>query len=171
MDKPGMSLGDYASIATLILFVFYFIGRIIIIVRNRNIFLDEIKILDVDCEGGRLDIVESFELENEPYNSFILTSKNGIYNLSVYKIIYDDELSRLGREKLMDCKYKFLNSGQSLAFSLTVSDVLPTYEVEYFTPDYKKITIELWDNPKNGVMSESVRPKNTFRSIMFHIFY
>lgn len=37
-----MILGNIASVATLILFVFYFIGRIITIVRNRYVFTDEL---------------------------------------------------------------------------------------------------------------------------------
>lgn len=79
-----MSLGDIASIATLILFVIYFAGRIITIVRTRDIFSDEIKIEMVDFDQSGLNIVDIFDLENEPYNAFVLTSKHGIYDLSVY---------------------------------------------------------------------------------------
>lgn len=40
-----MILGNIASVATLILFVFYFIGRIITIVRNRYVFTDELRMM------------------------------------------------------------------------------------------------------------------------------
>ena len=52
----------------------------------------------------------------------------------------------------------------------TSSELLPEFEVVYSTPDYKKVTVTLWDNPKNGVMSESARPKNTLWSVLFHLF-
>ena len=45
-----MTLGDIASVATLILFVFYFIGRIITIVRNRYVFVDELRMMDAEFE-------------------------------------------------------------------------------------------------------------------------
>lgn len=165
-----MGLGDIASIATLILFVFYFVGRVLTIIRNRDIFSDELKIESADFNKEGIDIVETFDIEDNPYNAFILTSKQGIYDLTVYKIIYDDKFNRIKRIELKEYKYGFLNLGQSLEFRITSPEFLTTYEVEYYTPDYKRVTIALWDNPKNGVMSESANPKNTFRSIMFHLF-
>ena len=47
--ETKMILGNIASVATLILFVFYFIGRIITIVRNRYVFTDELRMM-----GGRI---------------------------------------------------------------------------------------------------------------------
>lgn len=165
-----MSLGDIASIATLILFVIYFAGRIITIVRTRDIFSDEIKIEMVDFDQSGLNIVDIFDLENEPYNAFVLTSKHGIYDLSVYKVVYDDNFNRIRREQIKEYKYEFLNIDQSLVFNTTSPELFPMYEVEYYTPDYKRVTIVLWDNLKNGVMSESAKPKNTIKSVLYHLF-
>ena len=164
-----MILGDIASIATLVLFVFYFVGRAIAIVRNRNVFLDDIRIEHSDFDQSKLDIVECFKLEPNPYNAFVLTSEQGIYDLSVYQILYDEDCHRTGRKKVEGFTYDFLNKGQSLAFFLTSPELFVTYEVEYYTQDYKKVTISLWDNPKNGVMSESAIPQNTFKSVMYNL--
>ena len=51
-----MNLGDIASVATLILFAFYFIGRAITIFRFRGVFPDEIRMEAADFEkaGNRL---------------------------------------------------------------------------------------------------------------------
>ncbi len=165
-----MTLGDIASVATLILFVFYFIGRIITIVRNRYVFVDELRMMDAEFEYEGCNIVQVFDLEKEACNTFILTSRQGIYDLAVYRILYDSDFNRIGRERLEKNTYSFLNIGQSLAFRVTSPEIFTTYEVEYYTPDYKRVTIALWDNPKNGVLSESAKPKNTFKSIMFHLF-
>lgn len=74
-----MILGNIASVATLILFVFYFIGRIITIVRNRYVFTDELRMMGAGFDNKEFDIVEVFDLEKEAYNTFILTSRQGIY--------------------------------------------------------------------------------------------
>lgn len=162
-------LSDIASITTLILFVLYFIGRFIAIIRNRSIFPDKIIMESIDFNQGEFDIVETFEMEENPQNIFVLTSEQGIYHVSVYQILYDNKLNRIGRKKLEKFKWKFLNKGQSLCFCITSPELLTTYEVEYFTPDYRKVTIDLWDNPKNGVMSESAVPKNTIKSILYYL--
>lgn len=47
-----MILGNIASVATLILFVFYFIGRIITIVRNRYVFTDELRMMGAGFDGS-----------------------------------------------------------------------------------------------------------------------
>ena len=165
-----MILGNIASVATLILFVFYFIGRIITIVRNRYVFTDELRMMGAGFDNKEFDIVEVFDLEKEAYNTFILTSRQGIYDLAVYRILYDSDFNQIGRKRLEKSSYSFLNVGQSLAFRVTSPEIFTTYEVEYNTPDYKRVTIALWDNPKNGVLSESAKPKNTFKSVMFHLF-
>ena len=165
-----MTLGDIASIATLILFAFYFIGRIITIVRSRYVFSDELKMMGAEFDDKEFDIVEVFYLEKEAYNTFVLTSRQGIYDLAVYQILYDSDFNRIGRKRLEKSTYGFLNIGQSLAFRITLPEIFITYEVEYYTPDYKKVTIALWDNPKNGVLSKSAKPQNTFKSILFHLF-
>ena len=168
--ETKMILGNIASVATLILFVFYFIGRIITIVRNRYVFTDELRMMGAGFDNKEFDIVEVFDLEKEAYNTFILTSRQGIYDLAVYRILYDSDFNQIGRKRLEKSTYSFLNIGQSLAFRVTSPEIFTTYEVEYYTPDYKRVTIALWDNPKNGVLSESAKPKNTFKSVMFHLF-
>lgn len=94
-----MTLGDFASVVTLLLFIFYLVGRFITIIKNRDVFPDSIKIKSTEFDRSEFDIVETFELECKPFNAFILTSEQGIYNLSVYKVIYDDDFNRIGRKK------------------------------------------------------------------------
>lgn len=75
-----MTLGDIASVATLILFAFYFIGRIITIARNRYVFTDELRMMGAEFDNKEFDIVEVFDLEKKANNTFILTSRQGIYD-------------------------------------------------------------------------------------------
>ena len=162
-------LGDIASIATLILFVFYFIGRTFSIIRMRTLFRDEIAIVRSNHSSSQYQIVETFEIDENPYNSFILTSREGIYSLSIYRVKWDVEYwQRIGRVKIGELP--FLNVGQSVEIRLTIPELFTTCEIEYFTSDYRKIKIPVVDNPKSGVESEFVEPKHTWRSVLYHIF-
>ena len=157
-----------ASGATLILFIIYFIGRYMTIKKTKSIFLDEVAIELSETSKDGYNIVETFKLENNPYNSFILTSREGIYSLTVFKLLKDKKWNTIGRTEIH--KYDFLNIGQSLEFLFNDIDVGPNYEIEYYTPDYKKVTISLWSNLKNGVVSESAFPKHTWKSYLYYLF-
>ena len=76
-----MILGNIASVATLILFVFYFIGRIITIVRNRYVFTDELRMMGAGFDNKEFDIVEVFDLEKEAYNSNIQSGANVMFSI------------------------------------------------------------------------------------------
>lgn len=157
-----------ASGATLILFIIYFIGRYMTIKKTKSIFLDEVTIELSETPKDDYNIVESFKLEDNPYNAFILTSREGVYSLKVFKLIKDKELNVIGRTEVH--KYDFLNIGQSLELLFNDVDSGPSFEIEYYTPDYKMVTISLWSNLKNGVVSESAIPKHTWKSYLYYFF-
>ena len=71
-------LGDIASVATLILFVFYFAGRIITTLRTQSLYMDELIEEVPDFNRQNYNIIEDFILEEAGYNSIILTSKQGM---------------------------------------------------------------------------------------------
>ena len=161
-------LGNIASIATLILFVFYFIGRIITILRTQLLYMDELREESTDFDRKKYNIIEDFILEKDSYNSVILTSVQGIYSLSIYKINYDENINRIGRTKINGID--FVNVGCSINIQLTIPELITTYEIEYYTHDFKKVTVELWTNLKNGVITESAKPKHTFKSLCYYLF-
>lgn len=77
-----MILGNIASVATLILFVFYFIGRIITIVRNRYVFTDELRMMGAGFDNKEFDIVSImldvlYNGKSEEYQSIISSIKGG----------------------------------------------------------------------------------------------
>ena len=67
-----MSLGDAASVATLVLFIFYFIGRIWTIRKNTQLMLEDFSLEDAsDC----VDFADSreifYHLENSEYGDHL----------------------------------------------------------------------------------------------------
>lgn len=159
----------FASIATLVLFLFYFIGRIITIFAVKKIWkdkvvlgvfnLDEYNIVDEVVDDGRFQTECVFG---------VLLSKEGIRNLNVYKVVPDE--NRLNTKK-GDLLYSrdFLNIDEAIGFRVDTGDLYPTLLIEYESFDYMKIRLWWADNNKNGVFSEMVYPKHTIKSFMYYL--
>lgn len=161
-------LSDVASIATLILFIIYFVGRIITIMKQRDIYYDQLEILLADDNKYDHHFVEEFHLDDDPYNNFVITSAQGIWGLKIYQYQLDDNYQVLG--KSMVATYPFLNINHRVAIYLTVPELIPRYCVEYTTADFKRVTFDLKDNMKSSVLSEIARPKHTWRSVLYYLF-
>ena len=169
-------LGDISAIATLTLFVIYFIGRVITILMERDICYDEIRFLPL-INADKYDIVEEFQtvalngdIQEEFLSTVILTSKQGIRNISVFKLVYDNEGNEIKKNAKTVGSYGFLNIGQSFAMKTFVPELIPQYRIVYYTQDFKKVTLNISENLKSGVVSEMLQPKHTFKSVFYYLF-
>lgn len=169
-------LGNISAIATLTLFIIYFIGRVITIFMERDICHDEIKFLPID-HMDKYDIVEELEtftinenMQEEFPSTVILTSKQGIRNISVFELVYDNELNEMKKSAKTITTYDFLNIGQSFAIKTFVPELIPRYRIVYHTQDFKKVTLNISENLKSGVASEMLHPKHTFKSVFYYLF-
>lgn len=169
-------LGDIASIATLILFVIYFIGRAITIFMEKQMCYDEISFLSRE-EINKYDIIDEVSTvvtdddTNDDYITVVmLTSKQGIRNIKVFEITYDNELNEIknGMNEIGKCG--FLNVGQSFAIITELPELIPKYRIVYYTQDFKKVTFDVSDNLKSGVASEMLRTKHTLKSMLYYLF-
>lgn len=156
-------LGDIASIATLLLFVIYFIGRIITIIMVKPIWNDKI----VDCDSAT-DIVDEYKIDETGCKT-ALTTTNGIRNVKIYSVEFDPEEGVIYSSKKLLYEKEFLNVGQSIVIHADLSDCIPQIIVEYETIEYMKVTIHWVDNCKNGVMSEIPTMKHTLKSILYYL--
>lgn len=160
-------LGDLASIATLILFLIYFLGRIITILTVKQLWKDKI-IINAD-EYVNYDIVdEVLEDQWEEPIYGLLVSKEGIRNLKVFDVKPDSDGIPCKKGNLI-YKRSFLNIEQAIAFHVMTGDLFPTLFIEYDSLDFTHVTLEWRDNLKNGVFSELVIPKHTIRSILYYL--
>lgn len=159
-------LGDIASITTLILFVFYFVGRTITIFTVRKINFESIAV-----STGRLNVENVEEVwyagENTPY-SVLLTSTQGIFDIKLYKKVCDSELNLIGY-KLEEQK-DFLNIGQVLEIKTMLPDIHAGYVLEYTMIDYRKVSFDLVDNMRGGAFSATAKPRHTWKSVLYYIF-
>lgn len=150
------------------MFFIYFIGRIITIIRLQGLETNEIHIGPAGTHWGVDEIVEYFCIDDNPTYTILIKSKTGIRSLKIYKIIYDSNMNRIGR-KVTGHSLSFLNVGHAITISLALPEILPWYEVEYCTMDYKKVKIELVDNLKSGIITEGLKAKHTFKSVIYNL--
>lgn len=164
-------IGFIASMATLILFVIYFIGRYWTIKTTRWICEEKITILS-DDNVSSYNIIESFDLSNEHQKSvprqILLTSVQGIYDFKIYKCQFDLIKGITSKEEIYNVP--FVNIGNSIEITVYLPEYGPDYIIEFTTNDYRQVTKELVDNMKNGVISEEFTAKHTVKSIFYHLF-
>lgn len=157
-----------ASIATLILFLLYFVGRIITVFAVKNIWKD--KVVLNETSYSQYDIVDEV-CSPDGYDSPIyglLVSKEGIRNLKVFSVDDDENGLPCKKGKLFYSR-SFLNLEQAIAIKVMTGDLFPTLFIEYDSIDYTHICIEWRDNLNNGVFSEMVVPKHTLKSIFYYL--
>lgn len=163
-------LGNIASIATLLLFVIYFIGRAITVIAVKNVVKEKF-VLDVTQDELELYSVvddvydDNSSPEDKDFTGLIL-SVEGVRNIRIYSVREDsDGIMHLRGKEIY--RRDFLNVGQALAIHKITGDLYPTLFIDYETINYMKVNIEWSDNLKNGVFSEQVYPKHTLKSILY----
>ena len=158
----------FSSIATLILFVFYFIGRIITIISVKRVWKDKVIIDALDYE--KYEIIDDVGVDEKTDRRYgILLSKEGIRDLKVYAVTCDENNLLTKKGNLLYIN-PFINIDQAIAFCVETGDLFPTLIIEYTTFDYMKVRIEWRDNLKSGVFGEFIHPKHTLKSFCYYLF-
>lgn len=157
-------LSSLASVATLVLFVIYFIGRIITIFAVKRIWTDEV-IFD-KRRFQNYGIVEEVGEDDRIYG--LLTTNNGMRDIRFYETANDKNGIPTNKGRLL-FQMPFLNVHQAIAIKVERGELFPTMIIEYLTFDYMKVRLEWHDNLKSGVFSEFVRPKHTLKSFLFYL--
>lgn len=161
-------LNNCAGIATLVLFIIYFIGRIITILSVRNIWKDKIVYQRGDSISDINNIVDEIgDVDNPNVYGAYLISQEGIRNLKVYEVEQQKTLYKKGKEIYSK---DFLNINETINICYDIGEVIPPIIVEYLTTDYMKVTIEWVMNGKSGVASEMIHPKHTWKSFLYFLF-
>ena len=169
-------VGIISSIATLILFVIYFIGRIITIKMEKHIYYDKITFEAPEDVYGKYDIIDEINTVNNSEGEatyqtvVVLTSLQGIRDITVYELAYDNMMNEQKEHKKVIASQDFLNIGQSYAIRTIIPEIFPNYRIEYRTQDKRKVTFNITDNLKNGVLSEMVEIRHTLCSYIYYLF-
>ena len=144
-------LGNIASIATLILFVIHFIGRIISLIIEKKIIFKKI---DIYCNEedipNNLKIVDEYKCKYGE-DILIITTHEKSYNwLAIYECKYNEKTNKLEKGKELEKFEKIIND-TSIRVDTIISCSIPSYMIEFQRSDFIKGILILQSNGKNGV--------------------
>lgn len=160
---------DLATFATLILFLFYFIGRIITICTVKKLWRDKVILSKtLSNEYGVVDEVDSDVCEYDFHFCGYLVSIEGMRNIKIYTTDLSNIEKTIHRGELI-YQRDFLNINEALKINIETGELFPTLFIEYETMDFMRVSLSWQDNLKNGVFSEMVIPQNTFRSVLYKL--
>ena len=163
-------LGNIASIATLILFVIYFIGRIISLIIEKKMIFEKI---DIYCNEE--DIPNNLKIVDEHKCKYseeilIITPHEKSYNwLAIYECKYNEKNNKLEKCKELEKFEKIIND-TSIRVDTIISCGIPSYMIEFERSDYIKGILILQSNGKNGVQEELIELHHTWKSIIYYLF-
>ena len=163
-------LGNIASIATLILFVIYFIGRIISLIIEKKVIYEKIDIYieEEDIPKG-LKISDEYRCEHKG-EILIITPYEKSYNwLAIYECKYNEKNNNLEKIKELERFEKIMNN-TSLKIDTILTCGIPLYMIEFERSDFIKGTLVLQSNGKNGIQEEMLKFHHTWKSVIYYLF-
>ena len=164
-------ISDIASIATLILFVIYFIGRIISIIIEKNIKYETIDVYNNEkAINKNIKIVDEYCCSEECNDILIITPQTKSYNwVAIYRCEYDEKTNDLiKREQLY--KTERIYNDVSFRIDTTLSCGIPQYVIEFERSDYMKGKLYTQYNGKNGIEEDMLIFNHTLKSVLYYLF-
>ncbi len=163
-------LGNIASIATLILFVIYFIGRIISLIIEKKVIYEKIDIyIEEEDIPKDLKISDEYRCEHEG-EILIITPYEKSYNwLAIYECKYNEKNNNLEKVKELE-KFKKIMNNTSIRIDTILRCGIPLYMIEFERSDFIKGTLVLQSNGKNGIQEEMLKFHHTWKSVIYYLF-
>lgn len=163
-------LGNIASIATLVLFIIYFIGRIISIIIEKNIIYEGINIYNNEEELSKdLKIIDEYRCKYAE-EILIITPHEKSYNwLSIYECRYNEKNNKLEKVKELKRFEKIMND-TSIRIDTVLPCGIPKYMIEFERSDFIKGSLLLQYNGKSGVQEEMININHTWKSVIYYLF-
>ena len=163
-------LGNIASIVTLILFVIYFIGRIISLIIEKKVIYEKIDIyIEEDDIPKNLKISDEYRCEHEG-EILIITPYEKSYNwLAIYECKYDEKNNKLEKVKELE-KFEKIMNNTSIKIDTMLTCGNPLYMIEFERSDFIKGTLVLQSNGKNGIQEEILKFHHTWKSVIYYLF-
>lgn len=163
-------LGNIASIATLILFVIYFIGRIISLIIEKKVIYEKIDIYIKEEDIPKdLKISDEYRCEHEG-EILIITPYEKSYNwLAIYECKYNEKNNNLKKVKELK-KFEKIMNNTSIRIDTVLTCGIPLYIIEFERSDFIKGTLIMQSNGKNGIQDEMLTFHHTWKSVIYYLF-
>lgn len=163
-------LGNIASIATLILFVIYFIGRIISLIIEKKVIYEKIDIYIKEEDIPKdLKISDEYRCEHEG-EILIITPYEKSYNwLAIYECKYNEKNKNFKKVKELK-KFEKIMNNTSIRIDTVITCGIPLYIIEFERSDFIKGILILQSNGKNGIQEEMLTFHHTWKSVIYYLF-
>ena len=164
-------LGDIASIATLVLFFIYFIGRIITIAIEKNIKYESVYVYFNENQIPKnIKIIDEYKCSDDSKEILIITPTTKSYNnVKIYECEYNEKNNKLEKTKKL-CDIGRIYNDNSIRIDTILSCGITRYIIEFERCDYMKVKLISVYNGKNGIQEELLEFKHTFKSIIYYLF-
>ena len=163
-------LGNIASIATLILFVIYFIGRFISLIIEKKVIYEKVDIyINENDIQNSYKIVEEYECEHNG-EILIITPYERAYNwLTIYECRYNEKNKKIEKTRKLE-RFNNIRNYTSVKINTVLPCGMPVYLIEFERSDYIKGILVLQSNGKNGIQEETIKYHHTWKSIIYYLF-
>lgn len=163
-------IGYVSSIATLISFIIYFIGKFIRIKISKKLRYENIEVYyNPDEYNHNLKIVDEYDIGSNNSEKLIISSEVPINWIKLYEYDFNDKEGDFKKGKLVE-EHGFLRAGHAIQINTYLPCGMPTYMLEFERYDYLRGCFYIAENGKNGVLGECVTMSHTFRSYLYYIF-
>lgn len=169
----NMIIGTISSVATLILFVFYFLGRIWIMLKTKNLMLEDFDVEDIDhCSDVPEDRGIYYDI-NGGGEIVTIRSSQPILWLNVIPIKYNDDFEDITKkkDKPIVTHRNLIKRNESICLRIDICDGLPVYKVCFQRFDYIIVSFDIEYNGRNGGVSPTnYKMNHTCKSILYLLF-
>lgn len=164
--------GAVANFCTIILFVLFVIGKLWILIRCKNLYVENFQYRSIKEEQ---EFDRQFLLGGQ--EAIEISSPEGIYDIKVYMILERNQNGKVVKKKLIPsekedniCHPLKLNRNEKVHIITELPCGAPLYQIVIVKYDYVKIISELGYNGKVGGLSlVNKKVKHGIRSFLYYL--
>ena len=156
-----LNLGYLSSIATLVMFLIYFIGRIWLMFKCKKTINEKL---------FRSNDLVNFHHEitiDDNSNSFYLTASQYLNSVKIYNCVYHKSINIFLKKKLLN-KFDSLQEGEIIKINATCNCGIPSKILVYEREDFTLGKILISENGFDGSFSIPNRT-HTIKSILYYL--
>lgn len=163
-------IGNIASIATLILFIIYFIGRIMSLIIEKKMVFERVDTYFREEDiPHNLKIVDEYRCECADEILIITPHEKSYKWLAIYECKFNEKTNKLEKGKELE-RFKNILNDTSVRIDTIISCGIPSYMIEFERTDFTRGILALYCNNKNGVQEELIESHHTWKSVIYYLF-
>lgn len=167
-----MPLGDVASVATLVLFVFYFLGRAWTITKEKALMRESFALEKTEFDDEFIEDRENYYDIDGTGEIISITSEIPILWMKVISIKYSGDWVDITPRKvapIVDLK-KPIQSNCPIFLRMDIPDGMPVYKIRFCRFDYMIVSFDIGYNGRVGGMAPvHYKVSHTVRSLLYYL--